>query len=45
MKKVLFIIVVVLLLIAFGVSAFMVGRYLINSKEAQEIYLGPAFSM
>ena len=33
MKKVLFIVVVVLLLIAFGVSAFMVGNYLLDSKK------------
>jgi len=33
MKKVLFGIVVALLLIAFGVSAFMVGSYLLGSKE------------
>lgn len=33
MKKVLFIIVVVLLLIAFGVSAFMVGSYLLDGKK------------
>jgi len=33
MKKVLFIIVVVLLLIAFGVSAFMVGTYLLDGKK------------
>ena len=33
MKKVLFIAVVILLLVAFGVSAFMVGSYLLNGKE------------
>lgn len=33
MKKVVFIVVVILLLIAFGVSAFMVGSYLLDSKE------------
>jgi len=33
MKKALFIVVIVLLLIAFGVSAFMVGSYLVGSKE------------
>ena len=33
MKKVLFIVIVVALRIAFGVSAFMVGSYLINGKE------------
>lgn len=36
MKKVLFIAIVVLLLIAFGVSAFMVGSYLLNGKEQAE---------
>lgn len=36
MKKVLFIIVVILLLIAFGVSAFMVGSYLLNGKKQAE---------
>ena len=33
MRKVVFVVVVVLLLIAFGVSAFMVGSYLLGSKE------------
>ena len=33
MKKALFIVVVIALLIAFGVSAFMVGEYLLGSKE------------
>ena len=32
-KKALFIVIVAVLLIAFGVSAFMVGRYLINGKK------------
>ncbi len=33
MKKVLFLITIVLLLAAFGVSAFMVGSYLLDGKE------------
>ena len=33
MKKVIFIIVLILLLVAFGVSAVMVGNYLVGSKE------------
>ena len=33
MKKVMFLVIVVLLLVAFGVSAFMVGSYLLNGKE------------
>ena len=33
MKKVMFIVVLVLLLAAFGVSAVMVGNYLVDSKE------------
>jgi len=33
MKKVMFIVIVVLLLVAFGVSAFMVGNYLLEGKE------------
>ena len=37
MKKSVFMIVVILLVIAFGVSAFMVGRYVINSKEQQRL--------
>ncbi len=37
MKKSVFIIVVIILLIAFSVSAFMVGRYVINSKEQQRL--------
>ena len=32
MKKVMFLVIVVLLLVAFGVSAFMVGSYLLNGK-------------
>lgn len=35
MKKVLFSVIVVLLLIAFGVSAFFVGRYLLEGKEQE----------
>ena len=37
MKKSVFIVVVILLLIVFSVSAFMVGRYVINSKEQQRL--------
>lgn len=36
MKKVLFIVTIVLLLIAFGISAFMVGSYLLDGKEQAE---------
>ena len=38
MKKSIFTIVVVLLVIAFGVSAFMVGSYLIDGKNQSERY-------
>ena len=38
MKKSMFTIVVVLLVIAFGVSAFMVGNYLIDGKNQSERY-------
>lgn len=38
MKKVLFSITVVLLLIAFGVSAFLVGSYLLEGKQQEESY-------
>ena len=38
MKKGMFIVVVVLLLIAFGVSAFMVGSYLLEGKEQEDRY-------
>lgn len=37
MKKVMFIITVVLLLAAFGISAFMVGNYLIDGKKQEEL--------
>lgn len=37
MKKVIFIIVVVLLLVAFGVSAFMVGSYVLESREQEKL--------
>jgi len=37
MKKTVFIIVVILLLIAFGVSAFTVGNYLINSNRQKQL--------
>ena len=36
MKKALFIVIVILLLIAFGVSAFMVGTYLLEGKAQEE---------
>ena len=36
MKKVVFIVVVILLLIAFGVSAFMVGSYLVEGKKSED---------
>ena len=36
MKKVIFIVVLILLLVAFGVSAVMVGNYLVGSKEQAE---------
>lgn len=38
MKKVLFTAVVVLLLAAFGISAFMVGNYLIDGKKQENRY-------
>ena len=38
MKKVLFTVVVLLLLAAFGVSAFMVGNYLIDGKKQADRY-------
>lgn len=38
MKKVIFTVTVVLLLVAFGVSAFLVGSYLIESKEQKDKY-------
>lgn len=38
MKKGIFIVVVVLLLIAFGVSSFMVGSYLLEGKEQKDRY-------
>ncbi len=36
MKRVVYILTVIILLIVFGVSAFMVGNYLIESKEQKE---------
>ena len=36
MKKVIFLVTIVLLLAAFGVSAFMVGSYLLDGKEQEE---------
>ena len=38
MKKVMFTAVVLLLVAAFGISAFMVGNYLIEGKEQEERY-------
>lgn len=37
MKKTVFVIVVILLLIAFGVSAFMVGSYVLESREQEKL--------
>lgn len=37
MKKVLFTLTVLLLVAAFGISAFMVGSYLINTKKQEEL--------
>ena len=37
MKKTVFTIVVILLLIAFGVSAFMVGSYVLESKKQEQL--------
>ena len=37
MKKVLFLVTIVLLLGAFGVSAFMVGSYLMDGKEQEQL--------
>nr|MBQ8244026.1 class B sortase [Oscillospiraceae bacterium] len=36
MKKVIFLVTIVLLLAAFGVSAFMVGSYLVNGQKQEE---------
>lgn len=38
MKKVLFTVTVLLLVVAFGVSAFMVGNYLIDGKQQEDRY-------
>ena len=38
MKKVLFTVVVLILVATFGVSAFMVGNYLIDGKKQAERY-------
>ena len=38
MKKVLFILIILLLLAAFGISAFMIGSYLLDGKEQEELY-------
>lgn len=37
-KKILFLVTVVLLLIAFGVSAFMVVKYMADSKKQEDLY-------
>lgn len=37
MKKAIFIVTVLLLVAAFGISAFMVGNYLMESKEQEEL--------
>ena len=37
MKKVLFTVTIIVLVIAFGVSAFMVGNYLLDGKEQKEL--------
>ena len=38
MKKILFTVVVLVLVVAFGVSAFMVGNYLIDGKKQANRY-------
>ncbi len=38
MKKTMFTVIVILLLIAFGVSAFLVGSYLLEGKEQEDRY-------
>ena len=38
MKKKLYILAIVLLLVVFGVSAFMVGSYILEGKEQKEKY-------
>ena len=38
MKKALYIVIIVILLIVFGVSAYMVGSYLIENKQQQDMY-------
>lgn len=38
MKKAIYIVLVVILLIVFGVSAFMVGSYLIENKQQSDMY-------
>ena len=40
MKKILFIVVVVALVAAFGISAFMVGDYLLEGKQQENRYEG-----
>ena len=36
-KKIIFAVVVVLLVAAFGISAFMVGNYIVESKKNEEL--------
>ena len=36
-KKIIFAVVVVLLVAAFGISAFMVGNYMVESKKNEEL--------
>ena len=38
MKKALYIVIIVILLGVFGVSAYMVGSYLIENKQQQDMY-------
>lgn len=38
MKKVLFTVTILLLVVAFGVSAFMIGNYVLEGKEQEEKY-------
>ena len=38
MKKAIYIVIIVILLIVFGVSAYMVGSYLIENKQQQDMY-------
>ena len=38
MKKAIYIVIIVILLIVFGVSAYMVGSYLIENKQQADMY-------